>query len=313
MPEFNRRLPTYALDSLRELTAEQNSWWRSLLQNWMPSGCGDGLRLAIRDGYLNFYAKGQSIARITFGQGGKSPTMSIHAKYVTGDKDAGQRYEKFSHLGGSELQEGSIRRDWPKILQQWMSRSECYSGNEKKNIDALIAEWPKVIDLEMGLPAVGDHESAIRMDLVSLEGSPEEIRIVFWEAKLISDGRLRSRTGLPTVIEQVNDYRSYLEDNDRRQRVVEAYRKCCEIICDIHEIASGVVSVPPLDPLIRAASSADSCLELDRFPRLLIFDDGEKRQEKIWEKHLEKLRSEVRVAVIDITKPVSEALHIIDK
>ena len=194
-----------------------------------------------------------------------------------------------------------------------MYQSECYSGKEKKSIDALIAEWPKVIDLEMGLPAVGDREFAIRMDLVSLEGGSEEIRIVFWEAKLISDGRLRSKTGLPRMIEQVKDYRSYFEDNDRRQRVVKAYRKCCEIICDIHEIASSVVSVPPLDPLIRAPSSADSCLELDRCPRLLIFDDGKKRQEKIWEKHLEKLRSEVRVAVIDTTKPVSEELHIIDK
>jgi hypothetical protein len=41
------------------------------------------------------------------------------------------------------------------------------------------------------------------MDMVALEQTGDGIQIVFWEAKRISDGRLRSRT-TPKVFAQVD-------------------------------------------------------------------------------------------------------------
>jgi hypothetical protein len=48
-------------------SSDKPHWFQDLLKLWRPSGhCSgvDGLRVAIRDGYLNFYRLGQSIARV---------------------------------------------------------------------------------------------------------------------------------------------------------------------------------------------------------------------------------------------------------
>ena len=70
-------------------------------------------------------------------------------------------------------------------------------------MDAIVGNSKNVIDLEMALPAWGDQESALRMDLVSLEQAGNKIQIAFWEAKTFDDGRLRSKAGKPEVIGQL--------------------------------------------------------------------------------------------------------------
>ena len=198
------------------------------------------MRLAIRNNYMNFYSKGQSIARITFGRGGASPTMRIHEKYVKEFSDGGQRYIKLTDREGRDPDGCLVTWGGPEMLNQWINNSRKYSGREKRHIEFLVQHSPKVIDLEMGLPAFGDRKTSLRMDLVSLEGTPDDIRLVFWEAKMIGDSRLRSRTQQPKVFEQINAYRSYLADPTRKKRVELAYRQCCRIICDIHKLASGL-------------------------------------------------------------------------
>lgn len=61
-------------------------WFKDLLSLWRPSGhpSGDhGLRLAIRNGYLNFYRLGQSFARVAYVSG--KLIAEVHYKYVLGD------------------------------------------------------------------------------------------------------------------------------------------------------------------------------------------------------------------------------------
>ena len=62
------------------------------------------LRLAVRDGYLNLYANGQSVAKIS-AAGGK-PRLDVHWKYVEGirktpgtELNDGKTYRKFSGDG----------------------------------------------------------------------------------------------------------------------------------------------------------------------------------------------------------------------
>ena len=69
-----------------------------MLTLWRPSGQPSedyGLRLAIRDGYMNFYRRGQSIGRVSLNRGGQ-PILSVHAKYVLPEADRssveGQEY-----------------------------------------------------------------------------------------------------------------------------------------------------------------------------------------------------------------------------
>ena len=129
----------------------------------------------------------------------------------------------------------------------------------------------------MGLPAFGERKSPLRIDLVSLEGTSDDIRLVFWEAKMIGDSRLRSKEYKPKVLKQMDDYRSYLAEPARKQQVVDAYRNCCRIIRDFQEMASGLGLSRPIAPLIVAAAESDR-LHVEERPRLIIFDDGDKRE-----------------------------------
>lgn len=58
MSIFKRRISTAGLKALHAMANDAGeNWWKDLLSLWRPSGqpCGkDGLRLAIRDSYLNF-------------------------------------------------------------------------------------------------------------------------------------------------------------------------------------------------------------------------------------------------------------------
>ena len=298
MPDFDRRLPEGGLEALGRLTSNRIGWWPDLLTNWATSGSSGGLRVAIRDGTLNFYEKGQSIARVTFGRGGKYPTMYIHQKYVKESDTKGQKYLKLMEAEGSDEYGRSVPWGGSTMLQEWIRRSRGYRGSEKRCIDSLVGCSPKVIDLEMGLPAFGGQNATLRMDLISLEGTSNDLRLAFWEAKMIDNSGLRSSTGKPKVFEQIDAYRSYLEDRDRKQRVAEAYINCCNIICKFHKMASCVGISQSIDPLIKAAASAAS-MNVEETPRLVIFDNYEKRRESVWQKHLEVLRSKVSVAIVD--------------
>ena len=295
---IGRCLPCNAMGALNQLCSSQASWWPDLLSNWAPSGSSGHLRLAIRDRYMNFYAKGQSVARINFGRGGASPTMSIHQKYVCSSTDGGQRYIKLSGEEGRDADGRPVTWGGPEMLTKWISKSHCYTSTEKCRIESLVEQSPKVIDLEMGLPAFGERKSPLRIDLVSLEGTSDDIRLVFWEAKMIRDSRLRSRTRQPRVFEQMDAYRSYLAEATRKQQVADAYRNCCRIVRDLHEMASGLGMSHPIDPLIVAAAETDS-LHVEETPRLIIFDDGGKRDETAWQEHLEVLCREEIVTIVD--------------
>ena len=201
MSDFNRRLPDNALTALQALMSRQIGWWPHLLAHWAPSGSDGCLRLAIRNGYMNFYSSGQSIAKVTFGHGGHVPALSVHEKYVNGPAASGQRYIRFSTQDGRDTQEPSSAWGGSKMLQAWIKNSAKHYSNEKRCIEALVAVSPKVIDLEMGVPAVDDRTSALRMDIVSLENAPNGIRLVFWEGKMIGDARLRSRVHEPKVFQ----------------------------------------------------------------------------------------------------------------
>ena len=305
MSEFDRRLPDNAIPALEQLASKRAGWWPDLLTNWTPSGSFGGLRVAIREGTLNFYSKGQSIARISFGQGGENPTMYIHEKYVKECPSGKQKYIKLMKGEGSNKEGRVVPWGGSMMLQEWIRRSSDYRGPEKRCIDSLVGHSPKLIDLEMGLPAFDGRDSALRMDIVSLEGTFDDLRLVFWEAKMIGNTGLRSSTGKPKVFDQIDAYRLYLADQERKRRVAKAYANCCNIICKLHEMASCVGMSHPIDPLIKAAAKADSLsleespLNVEEIPRLVIFDDRKKRNEAVWQEHLEVLRRKVSVAIVD--------------
>ena len=285
MAHFQRALPAHAFPHTRTL-ASSSSWMRDLLAEWAPSGTPGSLRLAVRNGYVNFYHLGQSVSKVSFPKRRETATATVHHKYVI-RKAKGQTYLKVRPLEGRD--ERGERCDWggPKMLGSWVANAAGHANREKKHIDTLLDVSPRVIDLEIALPARRRGDGAPRIDIAALEepNDSHPARIVFWEVKRINDARLRSRT-VPKAVQQIKAYERYVRSDPHRFE--SAYRETCRILCEFQRIASDLSEASPLDPLVSAVADGER-VEVDAEPRLLIIED--ERPKRDWARHLRTLTS----------------------
>jgi hypothetical protein len=325
MSFFDRKLPAPAMARLEE-NLRNIAWLADLFGRWRPAGTpldvdgqSKGLRLAIRNGYLNFYRCGQSIARVTFAADG-SPRAETHHKYLTPGA-TGQRYAqlKTEHWSGLDR---SLRFD-PATFDRCIEQVHDggHDGAEKTFVERVVAANPNVIDMEMGLPAglrVGNARVAPRMDLVALELDEHthgRIQVVFWEAKGVTDGRMRCRDpdGTPEVVDQLRKYSVWIDTQEGGEsnvdRVSRAYREVCRLLGQMHEAATGAgIDVPPLGPLIRMVATSDERLGVDQIARLLVDASGDDRK-FVTNGHLAKLEREPHRLLVQMVRG-AEDLHL---
>ena len=287
MAHFQRRLPGHAFGITQEL-AWRSGWMRDLLAEWALGGTSGSLRLAVRNGYVNFYHRGQSVSKVDFRKRGQVPTSCTHHKYIIPGA-SGQTYIKLLPFEGLDDTGNPCEWGGPEMLRSWIAKAAGFASREKEHIDKLLDVSPKVIDLEIALPALPNGKrNAPRMDIATLENRPDgdAARIVFWEVKMIDDDRLRS-TRTPKVVKQIEAYEEYVSRGP--SLFEDAYSETCRILGKFHDIASRLWESPQsLDPLISAA--AEGNLEVEPQPRLLIIDDGSSPGGN-WERHLRKLTS----------------------
>lgn len=252
MSQFGRAFDERGLDALENALIH---WWRDLLMLWRPSGqpTGDeGLRLAIRNGYMNFCRRGQSIARVSLDRQ-KQPILKVHAKYVSpklyDHVTDGQEYVTLKSnsivrpFGRPALQYEGI-----ETLKRWVQTVDRgHADVEKSLVDDLLAIKKNggVIDLEMGLPAWGDVKSAKRIDLVSINRVGSQLMVFLGEVKRISDDRLRCRgpikqddTALvPKILVQLRHYQNYLAKSGHRKLVGEQYANAARLLKRLRKMA----------------------------------------------------------------------------
>jgi hypothetical protein len=284
-------------------TRGEPHWFLDLLALWRPAGeaSGDeGLRLAVRNGYLNFYRRGQSVARVSTVRGELRGV--VHAKYFSeaARERGGQTYGRFfgsrvTSAHGSEPYEGlSTLRQWIALID------ERYAGTEKQLVDQLVSENANVIDLEMGLPAWGRRKAPLRMDLVTIEDQ----QIVFWEAKCAGDSRIRCRgaSAMPEVVRQLQEYRDFLVQDTHCVRIAEAYRSAAAVLVRLRAVADRIGPTCALGPAIVAAKDVD--LGVAREAALVVIDEnaveehapaGVRWQSWHTNGHASKLRGAVKV------------------
>lgn len=122
----------------------------ALFDRWaLPGEAASGtrtLRVGIRDGYLNLYAKGQSVAKLSIG--GAGPSISVHDAYVSGRRagepgGAGQTYVTFDAAALADPATAAL-------VPGWIATAESHASAEKRFVDDLIAANAGVIDLEKG-------------------------------------------------------------------------------------------------------------------------------------------------------------------
>lgn len=290
---FARGLTPEAKARLEEMAASQaGNWWKDLLALWGPSGTGKAerpLRLAVRDNYLNFYLRGQSVARVAFdGQG--RPYVEVHVKYAFEGAEE-QAYARLTDTGIVHPKAGhSAAYSGPSTLGAWMARAARWETAEKAEVERVVADNAGVIDLEMGLPAHGDQKTALRMDLIALELQSGRPTIVFWEAKRVTDARLRAKdANRPEVMDQIDAYRAYLADEGHRRAVIEAYGRTCALLTDFAGWAAAGGKPLALDPTVRSAAAGPERLDLDTAPRLVVFGTEEQLGAAGWRTHQAKL------------------------
>lgn len=208
----------------------------TLLEHWALPGIASqetGLRLAVRKNYLNFYRKGQSVAKLH--STNRLLRLSVHEEYVSGTlkHDRGETrksgYIDFDESWLSEKQNASCVRGW-------ISSAGTYAGAEKSYVDELVAANPGTIDIEMGLPAYEGEKNAPRMDLVLIENHAAPPSLAFWEAKCADNSEARAE-GEPKVVEQVRKYERWMAKPGRKEDVVAAYRQAAAILLDLATIA----------------------------------------------------------------------------
>lgn len=312
---FRRHLDLAQLQALAD--SPRDNWWKDLLRLWRPSGlpAGGGLRLAIRDNSLNFYAEGQSAAEVSISLK-RPPHASIHVKYLAGDPSAitaglseserGGCYPKLSEDGFSHSKApvADLAYTPSSTIEKIVERARCHSGPEKKFVEELVALSSDVIDLEMGLPSLvgptqgadgvwrrGKDGGAPRIDLVALEWSSCRPRVVFWEVKLVGDARLVSR-GAPEVLSQLAKYETFMSDPSRENDVREGYAATCRLLSDLLDMAEAIdPQGRTLSPLVQAVASNPERLAIDHKPRLIIHAQG--KPTSSWPRHLAKLQSEL--------------------
>jgi hypothetical protein len=287
-------------------------WWCDLLCHWTPSGIssgGSGLRLAVRNGTLNFYRCGQSVARVSVENG--IPKAEIHEKYVLGSEERPEgRYLTLS-AGGDLIRRGEVVRRYGgvEMLKKWIARAQTYTGAEKSFVDQLVAANGDIIDLEMGLPASDGVDSAPRMDIVSLErAQDQQLNIVFWEAKLVTDSRLRTSGPVisgtsPEVLQQLQNYVAFFErkGNGNRAQVAQAYRRTAQLLVVFHRQAVSLGNPHSLSNAIMTAARPEVTLHVDAMPRLVVGPpQGKDWSREAWQKHAQRLR-EAGVTLLDLS------------
>lgn len=241
-----------------EYLKKRPAWWQNVLKaryNDRP------LLIAVRDGYLNAYADGQSVLKIRFRADGAGvrPRCELHRKYVCGP-NVENGYEV---VDMRDLEN-------PGTLKGWITEALNYADAEKRGVAAIAARHPNIIDVEMGLPAnepvePGAKKTAPRMDIVALEKGGEGLKIVFYEAKLFDNGSLRSRSK-PKILEQLKRYENWIGSKGRRDQVIEAYRRACRLLIEVDKMR-GAKS----HPCVVQAAEDGSKLQVDAKPRIIVF------------------------------------------
>lgn len=147
----------------------------------------------------------------------------------------------------------------------------------------------------MALPAYSGKRTASRMDLVALEKVDHCWKIVFWEAKFVTNPSARCRgDAYPKVGGQLAQYTWWLGHVDHagrfghRDLVAAAYQNACRLLVKMAKRINP--KIKELGEGITAAAASDVPLLLvDHNPRLLI-DDHTQNIAFNQNGHLKKLR-----------------------
>jgi hypothetical protein len=295
-------------------TSAEPHWFQDLLSLWCPSGHSSGttgLRLAIRNNYLNFYRLGQSVARVYCVSG--ELRADVHYKYVLREPQpgySGPLYLRLTTKGIFSPDALGATYEGPTTLDRWITAAGKHAGPEKKLVDEFVEKNDNVVDLEMALPAWARSKVAVRMDLVAIEDG----KVVFWEVKTVNDSRIRCRAkfeedNFPHVLKQLSNYRVFLAEKRHVEQVESAYRETAKLLVDLRKLADKIGPTQALGASIIAASKDQRLAVADRAALVVVdLPEDNKRAWKSWkDSHEGKLLGKIPMRVLAVPESLKFA------
>ncbi|WP_354114790.1 hypothetical protein [Bradyrhizobium sp. LA7.1] len=263
-----------------------DNWWKEVLES-------KDLLLAVRNGYLNAYVKGQSVFKIAFGKGGSDgsqPRLAIHYKYlVKPELEKKDPYVSFDGKAFDLKPADIVNTDYESklTLPQLIRTAARFAGPEKSGVHKIARKEPKVVDLEIAFTKAGENGdlSAPRMDIaVLVPGESGGAELVFCEAKCADNPELWSREKLPkgakapvsplystAVIAQIKKYEQFIQAEENQKSLIDAYLSVCKNLVEI-----GAQSrARRVDDLVGQVVEGKLKLSIHPHVYLLIYDFGE--------------------------------------
>lgn len=270
MTEFKRYLSPQLIGALNKLADPRTppNWWQDVLKS-------KHLHLAVRGGYLNAYAQGQSVFKIGPGlDSGGDPEVSIHYKYLL-EPDC-PRGEEYIHFTGKCFDVDPLtvictNYEPGRTLPRLIAAASPYTSEEKKGVHVIARQNETVIDLEIAFTPTGgaeEHARALRIDLAALHpDGDKKAKLVFYEAKRADDSRLHTGAkGDAEVVEQMESYDRFLRTS--ASDLARAYKDVCWTLVRLRSHSSRSPA-----QIIRdvGAESPTRTLSVDPVARLLVF------------------------------------------
>ncbi len=259
---------------------ERGGWWRSMASD-------PDLFIAIRDGYVNVYWKGNSLLKLTLD--GEGLVGETHYKYLLRN-DAPKQYVRVDG-GVVKLPDASALfhadlSDVPALKRA----AAPFVGEEKAGVHQIVLSNPNVVDVEVTFGLKGNGEKAPatrRIDFAALRPAAGGAEIVFYEAKLFSNSEVRAAGDTPPpVAGQIEGYRRLLVEH--APNVESSYRKVCGNLAALHGVQARYAG--SLD-LMRRLASGEAVLDVSEAVWLVVFGfDSDQHNGAVWRPHREKLK-----------------------
>ena len=294
MSKFQR---TFDFNKIR--SCGNNIWINDLLNAWAPPGIeasvesGKFLRISVRHNYLNFYYKGQSIAKVGSNRDSEL-YMETHIKYV--DPLGKGLTQAYARLSGADNQFMYKKAVWGlsyngvETIKSWTRHIDAmHKSDEKSFVDDLLSINENVIDLELAISSENKNAKKVakRIDIAYLRATIEGVlpEVVFCEVKLSKDGRCRTKSGEPEVVKQTGAYQEYLSIPSNIISMEKAYKNTCVFYKNLGEYLD--VDIPSL-----VLNAADEGVVIYKNAVLLVADESSKAKSVIaWAPHSEALKS----------------------
>jgi hypothetical protein len=284
---FRKGLSEHFIAALADL-GQKPGWWHDVLADV-------SLIIGIRDERFDVYWNGQSLFHVKFEDGRLQ--VNTHVKYLL-DPDRSDRVtldENSNFHAVSTPMLAHYTLGTLGTLGKLKRAANLFSGMEKQGVHAIVNANANIIDVEIRLDArdLDSDRDQPRIDIAAFEQQPNEVELVFWEAKLFANKELRAAGETPApVVRQIKEYQQVLQA--RQSEVLSSYRCVAKNLVAIEQMSGGVRIV---GSAIRAVADKPDELRMSSTANVGLvifgFDSDQKAVGGIGHRHFEKLKEEL--------------------